>query len=99
MSLFTKIRDEVEAFFTGPVWTFVKPFVQTLETEGGPILLAAAEAAVGVGFGAAGDGAAKMAAALAAFEAEVVSKGVPFIESQGRALIEVALQKAKGAIA
>lgn len=99
MSTWTKVRDAVENFFTGTVWSFVKPFVTALETEGGPILITAAETAVTVGMGVAGDGAIKMAAALASFEAEVVAKGLPFIESQGRALIEVALQAAKGALA
>lgn len=98
MSIWTKIRDEVESFFTGPVRSFVKPFVSVLESEGGPILIAAAETAVGIGFGAPGSGVAKMVAALASFESEVVAKGLPFIESQARALIEVALQKAQAVI-
>lgn len=98
MSIFTKIRDEVESFFTGPVWTFLKPFVHTLESEGGPILLAAAEGAVAVGFSTTGGGAAAMTAALSFFESQVVGKGLPFIESQARALIEVALQNAKSAL-
>ncbi len=97
MSTFTKIRDAIEGFFSGAVWTFIKPFVLTLESQGGQILIAAAESAVVAG-ATAGGGAAAMTAALASFEAEVVSKGLPFIESQARALIEVALQKAKTAL-
>lgn len=96
MSLWTKIRDDVENFFTGPVWNFVKPFIQTIESQGGQILITAAENAVAAGFAAVtGGGAAAMTAALTSFEAEVVKNGLPFVESQARALIEVALQKAK----
>lgn len=98
MSTFTKIRDAIEAFFSGPIWSFLKPFVVAIESQGGEILIAAAENAVAAGFAAPGDGAAKMAVALASFSAEVVAKGLPFIESQARALIEVALQKAKATL-
>ncbi len=97
MSTWTKIRDAVEGFFSGPVWTFVKPFIQIIESQGGQILITAAENAVVAG-ATAGGGAAAMTAALASFEAEVVAKGLPFVESQARALIEVALQKAKAAL-
>jgi hypothetical protein len=95
MSTWTKVRDAVESFFTGPVWDFLKPFAAILESEGSSILIAAAEDAVTAGFAAPGNGEAKMAVALASFSAEVIAKGLPFIESQARALIEVALQKAK----
>lgn len=97
MSTWTKVRDAFENFFTGPVWSFLKPFVAIVESEGSSILIAAAENAVGVGFATAGGGQVAMTAALAAFSTEVVSKGLPFIESQARALIEVALQNAKAA--
>lgn len=96
MSFITKI----EAFIFGPVWAFVKPFITIIESEGGQLLIAAAENAVLAGATAiTGGGAAAMSAALASFEAEVVAKGLPFIESQARALIEVALQRAKTAVA
>lgn len=98
MSTWTKIRDAVEAFFSGPVWGFIKPFAQALESQEGQVLITAAENAVQVGFAAPGDGVAKMLAALAAFSEEVVAKGLPYAESQARALIEVALQKAKSAL-
>ena len=99
MSTWTHFRDAFEGFFTGTVWTFLKPFVLSIEANGGRILINAAEAAVAIGFAAPGSGEAKMAAALASFSAQVVSQGLPYIESQARALIEVALQKAKAAVA
>jgi hypothetical protein len=99
MSTWTKIRDAVESFFTGPVWNFIKPFAQALESEEGQVLITAAENAVAIGFSVPGDGIAKMTAALASFSAEVIAKGLPYIESQARALIEVALQKAKAPMA
>ncbi len=99
MSLWTKARDAVVGFFEGPLWKFLEPFVTALEKEEGTVLIAAAENAVAVGFGIVGGGEVKMAAALASFTAEVTAKGLPFIESQARALIEVALQKAKNAVA
>ena len=99
MSTWTKIRDEFISFITGPLWDFIHPFITAVEKQGGAILVAAAENAVAVGFTAPGDGQAKMAAALASFASEMAAKGLPFIESQARALIEVALQKAKGAVA
>lgn len=99
MSTWTKVRDEFVSFITGPVWDFLHPFVAAIESQGGQILIAAAESAVAAGFAAPGDGAAKMVVALASFSAEVAAKGIPFIESQARALIEVALQKAKAAVA
>lgn len=97
MSTFTKIRDAVEGFFTGPVWNFIKPFVTALEGEEQGVLITAAKNAVSVGFATPGTGEAKMLAALASFTAEVTEKGLPFIESQARALIEVALQSIKTA--
>lgn len=97
MSTFTKIRDAFLAFLEGPVWDFIHPFLIALEAGGTQILLTAAENAVVSGFAAGGDGHAKMAAALDAFKAEVSGKGIPFIESQARTLIELALQKAKAA--
>lgn len=98
MSTWTKIRDAIESFISGSVWTFIKPFVESLEHDGGSILIAAAESAVAAGFAAPGDGAAKMVVALASFEAEIVAKGLPFVVSQARALIELALQKAKASV-
>lgn len=97
MSTFTKIRDAIEAFIEGPIWSFIKPFIKALESEEGQVLIMAAENAVAVGFAVTGGGAAAMAAALASFEAEVIAKGLPYLQSQARALIEVALQKAKAA--
>lgn len=98
MSLWTKLRDEIESFFSGPVWNFIKPTVLLIESESGQILVAAAEAAVVAGATAAGGGQAAMATALKIFESEVIAKGLPFIESQARLLIETALQKAKAAL-
>ncbi len=98
MSTFTKIRDYVESFFTGPVWSFIKPTIMALESAEGTVLINAAENGVAVGFSTPGDGTIKMAAALASFSTEVVAKGMPFLESQARALIELALQKAKAAV-
>lgn len=97
MSTFTKIRDAVEGFFTGPVWHFIEPFYKALESAEAQVLITAAENAVQVGFTTPGDGTVKMTAALASFSSEVATKGLPFVESQARALIEVALQKAKAA--
>lgn len=74
---------------------FLQPFAANIEKGGAQILIAAAESAVSVGFAAPGDGVAKMAAALAAFSTDVAAKGIPYLESQARALIEVALQNAK----
>jgi hypothetical protein len=88
----------IEAFFEGPVWSFLKPFIAATEAQGGTILIAAAEAGVAAGFAATGGGAAAMTAALGVFESQVVSNGLPFVESQGRALIEVALQNAKALV-
>ena len=98
MSTFTqRILDAIEGFFSGTIWSFVKPFIESIEKDGGHILIAAAQTAVTVGFAATGGGEAKMLAALASFSAEVVANGLPFIESQARALIEVALQQVKAA--
>ena len=96
MSKFTEIRDAVFSFFTGPVWTFLHPVITLLLHDGSAILISAAENAVTAGFAANGQEA--MAIALKTFEVEVVAKGVPFIESQARSLIELALQKAKAAV-
>ncbi len=93
MSTWTKIRDAIEGFFTGPIWDFIKPLVHALESAAGPILIAAAESAVLVGFATPGSGSDKMAAALKSFESEIVAKGLPFLESQARALIELAYQR------
>jgi hypothetical protein len=99
MSTWVKLRDAVEAFFTGPVAAFISPFLKAIEQQGPTLLIAAAENAVAAGFAAPGAGEAKMVAALASFSAEMVAKGLPFVESQARALIEVALQNAKAATA
>jgi hypothetical protein len=98
MSAWTNIRNAIEAFFSGPVWNFIKPIVLVIESQGGQMLITAAENAVAAGFAAGGGGPAMMAAALTVFETEVVKNGLPFIESQARALIELALQKAKAAV-
>lgn len=98
MSTWTKFRDNVELFFTSTVWNFMKPFVAILESQGSSILIAAAENAVAIGFSTSGGGQVAMAAALASFSAEVVAKGLPFIESEARALIEVALQNVKARV-
>lgn len=93
MSVWTKIRDQIEAFFSGPVWAFVKPLVSVLETGAGHILIAAAENAVVAGYNAKGTGNAKMSVALTTFEQEIVSQGIPYLESQARTLIELAYQR------
>ena len=98
MSTWTKLRDSVEGFFGGTLWGFLKPFIEGIEKNGSHILIAAAENAVAVGFASPGSGQAKMAAALAAFSAQVVAEGLPYVESQARALIEVALQSAKASV-
>jgi hypothetical protein len=77
------------------VLAFLKPFALAIEQGGEAILIAAAENAVQTGFSATGSGAERMAAALKSFEEEVVEKGKPFMESQARTLIEIALQNAK----
>src|SRR4051812_10998805 len=96
MSKFTDFRDAVELVFTH-LWDFLVPFLKQVEAGGIGILLPAAENAVAAGFATPGDGTVKMAAALASFSAEVTAKGLPFVESEARALIELALQKAKSA--
>lgn len=105
MSIFTNfakvahnLGSDILAFIEGPLWTFIQPTVKILESQGGSILVTAAENAVAVGFTTPGGGAAAMTAALASFSAEVAAKGLPFIESQARALIELALQNAKAAV-
>lgn len=98
MSTWSHIHDAIVSFLTGKVWTFLKPFVTILESQGGQILIAAAENAVSVGFSTAGDGTAKMTAALASFSVDVAAKGVPFLENQARALIEAALLNAKATL-
>ncbi|WP_435007973.1 hypothetical protein P12x_005239 [Tundrisphaera lichenicola] len=95
MSAFTKARDAVIAFLTGPLWDFIHPFIVAIEVEGAHLLLTAAENAVTAGFNVAGDSREKMDAALNSFKSEVTSNGHTFIESQARTLIELALQKAK----
>jgi hypothetical protein len=104
MSVFTNplkvlehARDTLVSFISGPFWAFVQPVAQIVESKGGQILLTAAENGVIAG-ATTGNGAAAMAAALASFEKEVVANGVPFIESEARVLIEMALQKAKAKI-
>ena len=92
------ILAKIEAFFSGTLWGFLKPFIESIEKDGGHLLITAAQNAVAVGFAAPGGGEAKMLAALAAFSAEVAANGLPFVESQARALIEVALQSAKAAV-
>jgi hypothetical protein len=94
------ILDKIKHFIitdSSAVVDFIKPFVEAIVKNGGAVLVTAAENAVQVGFATPGDGAAKRAAALASFSAEVIAKEVPFIESQARGLIELALQKAKQA--
>lgn len=81
---------EIEAFFA--------PFIASLEAEGKTVLIAAATSAVTVGEAAPGTGEAKMAAALSAFSATVVAQGLPYVESEARALIEVALQNLKASL-
>ena len=98
MSLWVKVRNAVTSFFTGTMYNFLKPFIDTIERNGGQILIAAAENAVQVGFATTGGGQAAMAAALKAFASQVASQGLPFIESQARAMIELALQRAKAAV-
>jgi len=95
MSKFTRFRDKIVSFFSNDLWEFFSPFVKSLEKAGSQLLITAAENAVERGFNANGSGQEKMAAALAEFQIEVKAKGLPFIESQARTLIELALQKAK----
>lgn len=75
------------------VLAFLKPVAQQVTEDE----IAIAEGAVAVGFTTPGDGIAKMTAALAYFESESAAKELPFIESQARVLIEIALQNAKTA--
>lgn len=73
------------------VIAFIKPIaIQIKDDE-----IAIAEAAIAVGAVASGDGQAKMTAALAYFAQQSLAKEIPFVESQARALIEIALQNAK----
>lgn len=95
MSTWTDTRDAVEYFFTHKIWILLKPFLLSLKDGAEPILIGAAEDAVKVGYSSPGDGQAKMNAALAAFSSAIMAAGIPFIESQARTLIELALQKAK----
>lgn len=101
MSKWTNFRDDIintiEEFFTHTVWDFLKPFIDAIEHQGATILITAAENAVQAGFDSDGDGKEKMEAALASFADEIEAKGLPFIESQARTMIELALQKAKTA--
>lgn len=101
MSEFTEIRDEVENFFISKVpevEAFFKPFIASLEAEGKTVLIAAATSAVATGEATPGTGEAKMLAALASFSATVLAQGIPYVESEARALIEVALQNFKSAL-
>lgn len=98
MSEWTEFRDKVESFFVSEsqvVIDFLKPFASTIEAEGKQILISAATNAVSVGEAAPGTGLVKMEAALAAFSATIIAQGLPYIESEARALIEVALQNFK----
>lgn len=81
---------EIESFFA--------PFISSLETEGKTVLIAAATSAVTVGEATPGTGEAKMLAALAAFSSTVVAQGLPYVESEARALIEIALQNLKNSL-
>lgn len=78
---------------------FLKPWAAQLEQEGKTVLIDAAQAAVTVGEATPGSGEDKMLAALAAFAASCVKESLPYIESEARALIEVALQNFKAALA
>lgn len=105
MSTWTDIRDAAEAPFEklwgwlkgiAPiVWNFLKPVAQQVTSD----LIGIAEQAVAVGFTAPGDGVAKMTAALAYFAAQCAAKEIPYLESQARTLIEIALQNAKATTA
>lgn len=75
------------------VIAFIKPIaIQIKDDE-----IGIAEAAIAVGATTSGDGQAKMTAALAYFAQQSLTKEIPFVESQARALIEIALQNAKSA--
>jgi hypothetical protein len=105
MSIFTNFSKvehnlitDLVAFLKGPFWAFIAPTVKLVESQGGAILVAAAENAVAIGFATTGGGQVAMAAALKSFESEIVAKGLPFVESEARLLIEAALQKAKASV-
>lgn len=90
--------EEFETWVKGiapEVLAFLKPVAQQVTTDE----IAIAEAAVGIGFTTPGDGLAKMTAALAYFAAQSAAKELPYIESEARTLIEIALQNAKTAAA
>lgn len=95
MSTWTAARDKVVAFIIGPVWGFLRPIAKIVWQRGGAILLQAAENAVGAGFASGGSNQSRMEVALTVFQKEIKAYGIPFIESQARALIELALQKVK----
>lgn len=73
------------------VLEFIKPVAQKITADE----IAIAEAAVAEGFSTPGTGEVKMAAALTYFLAQTVAKQIPYLESQARVLIEIALQNAK----
>lgn len=77
------------------VLDFIKPTLQKVTEDE----IAIAEAAVAIGFTTPGSGEVKMLAALAYFAAQSAAKELPYVESQARALIELALQNAKTAAA
>lgn len=96
------IVHEVEGVFESTskkVAQFLKPFAAQLEAQGKVILIDAAQSAVAVGEATPGSGEVKMLAALAAFAATTAKEGVPYLESEARALIEVALQNVKALLA
>lgn len=73
------------------VLNFLKPVAQKVTADEIEI----AEAAVAVGAATPGTGEVKMLAALAYFASQSLAKEIPYIESQARVLIEIALQNAK----
>lgn len=98
----TEIKSLISRFEASPVAAsieaFFAPFISSLESEGKSIAIAAATNAVTIGESTPGTGEVKMAAALAAFSATVAAQGLPYVESEARALIEVALQNLKNSL-
>ena len=84
---------------TAKLETFLKPYVAKLKAEGKEVLVDAAEAAVTAGEAAPGDGTAKMLVALTAFAAVCTKESLPYVESEARSLIEIALQNFKAKMA
>lgn len=84
--VFEKEKPTIAAFFA--------PVIATVEQDG----VDAAETAVAVGESTPGTGAAKMEAALASFIATFAAKAIPYVESEARMLIEVALQKLRALV-